>query len=113
MVRIYHNPRCRKSREALQRLEESGCEFEVVKYLENIPSTSELDDILKQLNMEPLDLIRKKEAIFRENFKGKDLSRKEWIEVMIQNPRLIERPIIIHRNKAVVARPAEKMDEIL
>ncbi|CAL2101159.1 Arsenate reductase [Tenacibaculum sp. 190130A14a] len=113
MIKIYHNNRCSKSRNGVQLLEESGKEFEIVKYLENIPSKEELSEIIKMLGITPLDLIRKNEKIWKENFKGKDLSDSDIITAMIENPKLIERPIIINGNKAVIGRPTEKILEII
>lgn len=109
---VYHNPRCSKSRLAVQYLESEGKSFEVVEYLKEIPSAESLDLVLKQLNMEPEELLRKNEADFKENFKGKSLSRTEWIEAMRKFPKLIERPIVIKDGKAVVARPTEKIAEL-
>jgi len=108
MIQIYHNSRCSKSRQCLQLLEDSGKKFEAVKYLENPPTISELNDLISKLGIEPIDLVRKKEKLWIEEFKNKSLSSKELIEIMIKNPILIERPIVINGNKAVVARPIEK-----
>lgn len=113
MIKIYHNPRCSKSREGISVLDEINQPYEIIKYLENTITKEELMDILKKLNYKPLELVRTKEAIWIENFKGKNLSDKEIIEAMIQNPKLIERPIVINGNKAIVARPKEKIKEIL
>jgi len=109
---VYHNPRCSKSRLAVQYLEAEGKSFDVVEYLKDIPTTVELEDILDKLGMEPLELLRKNEVDFKENFKGKDLSRGEWIEAMRKYPKLIERPIVIKAKRAVVARPTEKILEL-
>jgi arsenate reductase len=113
MIKIYHNPRCRKSREGLELLENTGKEFEIVKYLEDIPSKSELKEILGFLGMSPMELVRKNEAIWKENYKGKELSDDEIIAAMVEHPKLIERPIIINGKKAVVGRPAEKINTLL
>ena len=113
MIKIYHNPRCAKSREGLDILEKSGKDFEIVKYLENIPSKKELKEIIKFLGIKPEQLIRKKEAVWKENFKGKVLSDQELIEAMVSNPKLIERPIVIVGNKAVVGRPPQNILEII
>lgn len=113
MIKIYHNPRCRKSREALARLEASGKDFEVVEYLKNPLSAKDINGLLKLLEMNPLSLVRKGEAIWKEQYKGKDLSDAQIIEAMAENPKLIERPIITNGNQAIVARPAELMDAIL
>ena len=113
MITIYHNPRCSKSRQGLQLLEESGKEFEVVKYLEITPTEKELADIIYLLGIKPIDLVRKNEAIWKENYKGKELSDQEIIKAMIQNPKLIERPIVINGNKAVIGRPIENISAII
>lgn len=109
---IYHNPRCSKSREALKYLEEKGKSFQVIEYLKSIPSATEMDTLLKQLDITPEALLRKGEADFKDNFTGKSLSRAEWIEAMRTFPKLIERPIVVRNSKAVVARPAEKISDL-
>ncbi len=108
MIQIYHNSRCSKSRQCLSLIENSGKKFEVIKYLENPPTIAELTEIISKLEIEAIDLVRKKEKIWIEQFKDKVLSPKEIIEIMVKNPILIERPIVISENKAVVARPIEK-----
>ena len=113
MIAIYHNPRCSKSRQGLQLLEESGKEFEVVKYLEITPTEKELADIIYLLGIKPIELVRKNEAIWKENYKGKELSDQEIIKAMIQSPKLIERPIVINGNKAVIGRPIENISAII
>ncbi|PQJ78533.1 arsenate reductase (glutaredoxin) [Polaribacter porphyrae] len=113
MIKIYHNPRCRKSREGLAILEESGRKYEVVKYLETVPSSEELSVIIKKLGISPIQLVRKNEKIWKENYKGKELSDNEIIKAMIENPKLIERPIVINNNKAVIGRPPESILEII
>lgn len=112
-MKIYHNPRCGKSREGLAILQESKLTFEIVNYLENPLSTAELTDIIKLLGIPPIDLVRKNEAIWKENYKGKILSNSEIIAAMIQNPKLIERPVVINNNKAVIGRPPELIKSIL
>jgi arsenate reductase len=113
MIKIYHNNRCRKSREGLQILEDSGKPFEVVKYLEDIPTKAELKQILELLKISPLELVRKNEAIWKEQFKNKDLSDDELISAMVKYPKLIERPIVTNGNNAVIGRPPIKIAEIL
>lgn len=113
MIKIYHNPRCRKSREGLQILEESGKDFEIVKYLENTPTKEELSDIIELLGIKPIDLVRKNESIWKENYKNKQLSDNEIITAMIENPKLIERPIVVNKNKAIVGRPPENIKKII
>ncbi|UNY97994.1 arsenate reductase (glutaredoxin) [Zhouia spongiae] len=113
MIKIYHNPRCTKSREGLQILEKSGQDFEIVKYLEDIPSEKELRKILNCLDIRPEQLIRKNETVWKENYKGKLLSDDELIEIMLEHPKLIERPIVIKNNKAIIGRPPENIKSIL
>lgn len=113
MIKIYHNNRCSKSRCALTALEESGQKFEVINYLQTAPTIEELSTIIKKLGISPHELIRKNESVYIAKYKGKELSDEEWIEAMVTHPILIERPIVVSGDKAVVARPAEKIDEIL
>lgn len=113
MIEIYHNPRCTKSRETLQLLESKGIEPKVIEYLKDVPTEQELKGILKKLDIKATDLLRKNEAIFKELYKGKELSEDEWIKAMIQHPKLIERPIVINGQKAALGRPPEKVLDIL
>ena len=113
MIKIYHNPRCRKSREGLEILQNSGQAFEIREYLKEIPSTDELASLIKLLGISPIDLVRKNEAIWKENYKGKTLSNSEIIAAMINNPKLIERPIVVNNNKAILGRPTENIKRIL
>ncbi|MDE0536205.1 arsenate reductase (glutaredoxin) [Tenacibaculum sp. L6] len=113
MIKIYHNPRCSKSRQGLEIVENSSKEFEVVKYLDNTPSEEELKEIISLLDISPIQLVRKNEQIWKDNFKGKELSDSEIIKAMVDNPKLIERPIVINGNKAVIGRPPETIKEII
>lgn len=113
MIKIYHNNRCSKSRCGVELLENSGKEFEIVKYLDTPPNLEELQHIIDLLGISPIELVRKNEAIWKENFKGKTLSDSDVISVMVENPKLIERPIVINRNKAVIGRPTEKILDII
>lgn len=113
MIQIYHNSRCTKSRECLAFLENSGQEYEIIKYLEDIPTFEELREIIQKLDIKPIELVRRKEKIWIENFKDKPLSDDEIIHAMISNPILIERPIVINGDKAIIARPLEKAAAIL
>ncbi len=113
MIQIFHNPRCGKSREALKMLEQKKLDFEVVEYLKLDLKPQILKNMLSKLNIRPIELVRKNEAVFKEKFKNKDLSDEEWIGALIEHPKLIERPIIIVGENAVIARPADKMNEIL
>ena len=113
MIQIYHNPRCRKSREGLAILENSGKEFEVIKYLDDVPSAITLIEIINLLGISPIQLVRKNEKIWKDSFKGKELTDAEIISAMIKNPKLIERPIVINNKKAAIGRPPENILELL
>ncbi len=113
MIKIYHNNRCSKSRCGLEILENSGKEFEIVKYLDTVPSKEELKEIIVLLGISPIELVRKNEKIWKESFKGKELSDDQIIKAMIDNPKLIERPIVINGSKAVIGRPPENINTIL
>ncbi len=113
MLRIFHNPRCTKSRETLQIIKESGEMVEIVEYLKAVPSKEELTEIIRLLGIKPEQLLRKGEAIFKEKYKGKNLSDDEWIAAMVQNPKLIERPIVIKGDRAIIGRPPEKVKELI
>ena len=112
-MKIYHNPRCSKSRQGVAFLEELNQKFEIIDYLKSPVSEEELTDLIKLLNIAPIDLVRKNEAIWKENFKGKTLSNLEIIKAMVEFPKLIERPIIVNGKKAVIGRPTELITSIL
>ena len=113
-VEIYHNPRCSKSRQTLSLLEEKGIEPTITKYLDTPPDIATLTGILKMLNMEPRDLMRKNEKEYKElDLNNPDLSRDDLIKAMVENPKLIERPIVIKDGKAALGRPPEQVLEIL
>jgi arsenate reductase len=111
-MKIYYNPKCSKCRESLCLLEEQGIEPEIIKYLDQPPSKDELKDVIRLLGIKPLELIRKGEDIFKKDYKNCVLSDDQWIEVMILHPHLIERPIVIDGDKAVIGRPPIKILEI-
>lgn len=113
MIQIIHNPRCSKSREGLNFLCEQNLSHEVVEYLNNPLSVDEIKDILKKLNLSPIQLVRKNEAIWKENFKDKNLSDEEIVEALYEHPKLIERPIFIKGDKAVIGRPLENINTLL
>lgn len=113
MIEIYHNNRCSKSRNGLKLLEDSGKEFKIVNYLEAIPSKETLIDIIKKLGIKPIELVRKNEAIWKEQYKDKNLTDADVISALIENPKLIERPIVINGNKAVIGRPSENILSII
>lgn len=112
---LYHNPRCSKSRQTLALLQENGHQPEVIEYLKNPPNTKELTEILNLLGISPLALIRTKEELFKELGLSKSDKRtdEEWVQFMVNNPKLIERPIFVHEGKAAVGRPPENVLEIL
>jgi arsenate reductase len=112
-VIIYHNPRCSKSREALKLLEENGIEAEVVRYLDNPPSKEELKTLLKKLGISARELMRTKEKIYKELGLKEIDDEEKLIEAMVQHPKLIERPIVIKGDKAVIGRPPVKVLELV
>jgi len=112
-MKIYHNPRCRKSRETLSIMETSGHSPEIVEYLKTPPSADELRSILRMLGIKAEGLIRKNEDIYKQSYKGKNFSEDEWIAIMIQHPKLIERPIVIKGDEAVIGRPPERVKKLL
>ena len=113
MIKIYHNNRCSKSRCGLEILENSGKEFEVVKYLDTPLSFDELKELISKLGITPIELVRKNESVWKENYTGKDLSDDDIIQAMTENPKLIERPIVVKGDKAVIGRPPETINELL
>ncbi|MCF6168970.1 arsenate reductase (glutaredoxin) [Lutibacter sp.] len=112
-MKIYHNPRCSKSRQGLAILKESSNPFEVIKYLDKPFAEEELTELIKLLGIKPIELVRKNEAIWKENYKGKTLTDNEIIEAMVNHPKLIERPIVVANGKAVIGRPPEIIKTIL
>ena len=113
MTTIYHNPRCRKSRETLELITSKGESPNIVEYLKTPPNYEELAGIVDLLGIKPLALIRRNEKVFKEQFKGQDLSDEEWLNVMIENPILIERPVVVKDGKATIGRPPESVLDIL
>ena len=113
MLTIYHNAKCSKSRETLSLINEHNVEVSVIEYLKNIPTESELKDLIKKLGVQPFEIIRKGESIFKEKFKGKTLTDQEWIAAMVEYPKLIERPILVKGEKAVIGRPPENVFQLL
>lgn len=112
-MKIYHNPRCSKSRNGLKYLEDKGCKFEIVKYLDKGITEQELADIIAKTGKKTFDFVRTHEKEYQDNFKGKELSDKEWIKILAENPRLLHRPIVINGDKAVLGNPPENIDKIL
>ncbi|EXI91249.1 MAG: Arsenate reductase [Candidatus Accumulibacter regalis] len=112
-LRIYHNNRCSKSRAACQLIADRGFEVEVVDYLKTPPSRDELRALLDKLGMKPAELVRRGEAVFKENYAGRSLSDDEWLDALAAHPILIERPIVVRGERAVLGRPPEKVLELL
>jgi arsenate reductase len=112
-ITIYHNPRCSKSRDSMCVLEEYGAEAEVVHYLETPPTQKLLKELLKKLGMKAEEIVRKSEPLYKEKFEGKKMTNAQWIKALAENPVLIERPIVVKGDKAVIGRPLEKVKELL
>ena len=113
MMQIYHNSRCGKSRNCLTLLENTNKDFEVINYLANPPSFEELSNIIQKLKIKPIELVRLKEKIWIENFKNREMNDDQIIQAMSSNPILIERPIVIMGNKAIIGRDLEKVAEFI
>jgi len=113
MIKVYHNTRCSKSRECLLFLEQSGKPYEVIEYLKDAPTVEELKDIIAKLGVKPIDIVRQKEEVWIEKYAGKKLRNEQIIRAMAKHPILIERPIVVNGDKAVIARPIEKAADII
>lgn len=113
MITIWHNNRCSKSRNAVCLLEDKTIQAEVFEYLKTPPTIEQIKDVVKKLGIEPEALVRKGEDIYKSEYKGKELTREEWFEALVKHPVLIERPIIIKGDKAVIGRPIENVEELL
>jgi len=113
MIKIYHNPRCSKSRDGLNILAESGEDFQIVKYLDIPMEKEEIKEVLSLLGISAEELIRKNEKVWKENYKDKKLSEDELLEAMQEHPKLIERPIVVSGEKAVIGRPPEKIKDFI
>ncbi|KQO21666.1 arsenate reductase [Flavobacterium sp. Leaf82] len=113
MIQIYHNPRCGKSRNCLAFIEQTNQEYEIIPYLTETPSFDELKKLLEKLNLQPIELVRIKEKIWIENYKGKELTNDQIIQAMIENPILIERPIVIKDGKAIIGRDLDRVASFL
>jgi arsenate reductase (glutaredoxin) len=110
---IYHNPACTKSRETLALIRSRGHEPRVVEYLKTPPSEAELTAIVRKLGIEPLELVRRNEQVFKDKYAGKTLGPKEWIKAMIKDPILIQRPIVVRGDEAAIGRPPEDVERLL
>jgi arsenate reductase len=112
-MKIFHNPRCTKSRETLALITDNNVEPEVFLYLEEKITQKYLKEIVSMLGISAYELVRKSEKIYKEEFKGKELTENQWIKAMVENPKLIERPIVIKGKKAVIGRPPTNVLELL
>lgn len=112
-ITILHNARCSKSREALDLLEQNDCEIEVVEYMKDTPTKKQIKEILAKLGLKAIDIVRKKEPLFLKKFKDKKFTNEEWVQILIEHPELIERPIIIDGYKAIIGRPPELVIDLL
>ncbi len=112
-VRLYHNTRCSKSREACSILQEKNIAFETIEYLKTPPTEKEIKNLLKMLGIKAEELVRKSETLYKEKYKDKKISETKWIKILAKNPVLIERPIIVKGNKAIIGRPPEKVLELI
>jgi arsenate reductase len=113
MIQIYHNPKCSKSRCGLELLKDSGKEYQVFDYLKEGITADEIKGLLAKLQLKPIELVRTKEAIWKEQFSNAPLTDEQIIAAMVQYPKLIERPIVVVGDKAVIGRPTEKINEII
>jgi arsenate reductase len=113
MLKIYHNPRCSKSRAALAYLEGKGLKPEIRLYLKEPYTVEEMEDVLKRMHKEPQEIVRTHEKLFKSDYKDKIFNHDEWIKILLESPQLIQRPIVVSKHKAIFAVPAEEMDAIL
>ena len=112
-MKIYHNPRCAKSRAGLKYLEEKGYDVEIVRYLSTGISEQELREIIAKTGKKPFDFVRTVEKDYLDNYKGAVLSDSEWIKILSENPRLLRRPIVVNGDRAVLANPPENVENII
>ena len=112
-MKIYHNPRCSKSRQTLEILIKKNVNFEIVEYLKDKLSINDLEEIIEKLEINTIELVRKNESVWKEKFKDRKLTDKEIVHAMIENPKIIERPIVINGNKAILGRPPENVLKII
>lgn len=113
MITIYHNPRCSKSRECTTFFEASSKDIEIINYMKTPFTIDSLSEVIALLAIKPIELVRKTEKIWKENYKGKYMNDSDIIKAMVAEPKLIQRPIVVNGNKAIIARPLEKINEII
>lgn len=112
-MKIYHNPRCAKSRSGLEYLQGKNVEFEICDYLKKGLTLDDMKEILLKTNLKPIDLVRPQEEYYKKELKGKNFTDDEWVKIILENPKLLKRPIVVDRLKAVVAIPAENIDLLI
>jgi len=112
-MNIYHNPRCTKSRNALKIIQQKGINFSIIEYLKNPLEIEEIESIIKLLKIDVEKIIRKNEALYKEKFKSKKLTTQEWVKVLSENPKLIQRPIITTQNSAIIGRDETELKAFL
>lgn len=112
MITIYHNPKCAKSRAGLNYLKEKGLEYQVVEYIKDSFTRESLKDLLMRLNKGPKEIIRTQEDVYKEKFRNKNFTEEEWITILLENPKLIQRPIVVSGYRAVVAQPVDEIEKL-
>lgn len=112
-MKLYHNPRCSKSRQGLAILKEKNLKFEIVEYLKSPLNKEEISDIISKLKIQPIDLVRKNELVWKEKFKNKNLDNDQILSALVEYPKLIERPILVNGNSAIIGRPPEQLISII
>lgn len=113
MLTIYHNPRCRKSRAGLAYLKQSGAAYEIIDYMKKGITEEEIREILLKMNVKPAALVRNQEDLYKKELKGMNFTDDEWIRIIADNPKLLQRPVVVSKHKAVLAQPPESLDILL
>jgi polyphosphate kinase len=112
-MKIYHNPRCAKSREGLKYLEEKGFEIEIIDYMKDGISAREIKDFLTKSGLKVTDIVRTSEELYKEKYKGQEFTADEWVSILVENPKLIQRPLVIKGTHAVLGRPLEEIQKLI
>ncbi len=113
MLKIYHNPRCRKSRAGLEYLRERTTGFEIIDYIKDGITVEEIREILLKMNVSPKDLVRTQEDLYKKELKGKQFTNEEWISILAENPKLIRRPVVVGKHKAIIGDPPDELEKLL
>ena len=111
-MKFYHNPKCKKSRAGLEYIKTKNVDFEIIDYIKTGLTEINLKEILSKLNIQPVDIIRTQEDLFKKELKNKSFNTQEWIKIITENPKLLKRPIIVGERKAAIADPVEEMDKM-